>query len=148
MTSRSPGTYILRCELSSSGEIDIGRLGQRRFEPGIYAYVGSAFGPGGLDARLGRYARGPRNRHWHIDYLLEHAEMWGALASTDPTRLECAWADWLSRRLPVAVRGFGSSDCRCRSHLFFGADTRAGEEMIRAAGCELKALKLEVAHGL
>jgi Uri superfamily endonuclease len=148
MTSRSPGTYILLVELSRNLEIEVGRLGMRRFEAGTHAYVGSAFGPGGLDARLGRYSRGPRKKHWHIDYLLEHAGMRGALVSTEATRLECAWADWLNQRSAGSVEGFGSSDCRCHSHLFLVAGESEAEEMIRAAGCELKARQLEVVHGL
>lgn len=148
MSSGAPGTYILLVELPSMVEIDVGRLGNRHFEPGTYAYAGSAFGPGGLSARLGRYARGPQNKHWHIDYLLEHARLWGALASTDPSRLECRWAEWLKQRSSALVRGFGSTDCSCHSHLFFVADTKAREETIHAAGCELKAHELEIDRGL
>ncbi len=32
--------------------IQIGKLGQFKFKKGYYAYVGSAFGPGGLNSRI------------------------------------------------------------------------------------------------
>ena len=135
----SSGTYILLVELLSPTAIEIGRLGQIRFEAGISAYVGSAFGPGGLAARLRRYTTGPRRTHWHIDYLLEHANVRGALVSDDSTRLECQWSGWLAARARAWVPDFGSSDCRCASHLFFVGDDASAEEMVRAAGCDLKA---------
>ena len=133
------GTYILLLELSKPATIEVGRLGRLSFDKGIYAYVGSAFGPGGLAARLQRYTAGPRRTHWHIDYLLEHSEVRTTLVSTSQERLECVWAQWLRDRGLVLIPGFGSSDCRCQSHLFFVGDNARVEEIIQAAGCELKA---------
>jgi len=144
MTSRkqkpaSGGTYILLLELSSLITIEIGRIGERTFEAGCYAYVGSALGPGGLAARLHRYTSGPRNNHWHIDYLLEHARVIGALFRADDDRRECNWARWVGEWTPRRIPRFGSSDCRCESHLFFVGNRKKTEEMAQAAGCELKA---------
>lgn len=136
------GTYILLLELPTRIAIDVGKLGRLDLEEGVYAYVGSAHGPGGLSARLGRYFAGPKRQHWHIDFLLEHAEVAGALFRVENRRLECDWARWLEARLGSFIRGFGSSDCRCSSHLFFVGGAREAEEMIRAAGCELKATHL------
>jgi Uri superfamily endonuclease len=42
---------------------------------------------------------------------------WVVAADTDE-RLECPLADILAGKGLEAVAGFGSSDCRCRSHLF------------------------------
>ncbi len=135
----SGGTYILLVSLPARETISVGRFSDILFDPGRYAYVGSAFGPGGLAARLRRYAVGPRRNRWHIDFLLDHAEVLGALISTDAARLECRWANWCQDRGSNIVDGFGASDCRCRSHLFFLDSGHKAEQMIGAAGCELHA---------
>ena len=52
--------------------------------PGFYAYVGSAFGPGGLRARIHHHLESVAQPHWHIDYLLalaEPVEVWYALSA-------------------------------------------------------------------
>jgi Uri superfamily endonuclease len=134
------GTYILLVELSAPASIEVGSLGLLSFDAGIYAYVGSAFGPGGLAARLRRYEASPKRIHWHIDYLLEHSEVRTALVSTSQERLECVWALWMRDRRLGLIAGFGSSDCGCSSHLFFVGDDDGAEEMIREAGFELKAI--------
>jgi Uri superfamily endonuclease len=67
------GTYTLVIELPETAQIRVGALGTNTFDPGWYAYVGSANGPGGF-ARVERHrelAAGERDvRHWHVDYLL------------------------------------------------------------------------------
>jgi len=133
------GTYILIINVPSPVDTTVGKLGKIAFPSGSYAYVGSALGPGGLAARLGRYNVGPNRKHWHINYLLDHAELVGVLFRSDDRRRECAWAGWVMERTPCFVLGFGSSDCRCESHLFFVGDDEKVEEISRAAGCELKA---------
>jgi Uri superfamily endonuclease len=145
----SGGTYILLVELASPIAIAVGRLGPIPFDAGVYAYVGSAFGPGGLAARLHRYIVGPRKIHWHIDHLLGRAEVIGALHRADLERRECNWARWVGNRAKAHAPGFGSSDCRCESHLFFIGDTEKSEDLVAAAGCELKAIvRSEVNDGL
>jgi sugar fermentation stimulation protein A len=72
-----------------------------------------------LAARLNRYASGAGRRHWHIDYLLPHARVLGALARAEPQRLECTWAAWANGQAQACIRRFGSSDCACPGHLFF-----------------------------
>ena len=154
MTVTSPypasgGTYILLVELASPVSIAVGKLGAIRFEKGVYAYVGSALGPGGLTARLGRYGRGPRRKHWHIDYLLEHGKILGTVTRRGSDRRECCWAEWIGPQTLDSVPGFGSSDCRCGSHLFFVGNHSKSEELMAAAGCELTATaRSEVSDGL
>jgi len=143
----SGGTYILLLELASPATVTIGRLGQISFVEGVYAYVGSALGPGGLAARIGRYTREPKNKHWHIDYLLEHGKVLDALTRTGRRRRECAWSEWIGTRSLHRVSGFGSSDCRCDSHLYFIGNRCRLEDIVASAGCELKAT-MEVGNGL
>jgi Uri superfamily endonuclease len=118
------GTYILLLNSHETRSLSIGRVGTLALRPGFYLYVGSAFGPGGLQARLLRHFRGGDKRHWHIDYLREYADAVGAWLAPDSVRHEHHWADALSRwsDLEPAMPGFGASDCRCATHLFFSAD--------------------------
>ncbi len=67
---RSRGFYILYFRLACSVEVRIGGGRRLVLAPGLYAYVGSAGGPGGLRARLSRHLLGRVSRlHWHIDHV-------------------------------------------------------------------------------
>ncbi|HHJ14662.1 MAG TPA: GIY-YIG nuclease family protein [Gammaproteobacteria bacterium] len=117
----SGGTYVLILRASSRCRIAVGRRGWLAVEPGYYSYVGSAFGPGGLRARLGRHLRQDKALRWHIDWLRRVSSPVAVWYSTSPERLEHVWAAYfqgLRGQHPVA--GFGCSDCRCLAHLFFG----------------------------
>ncbi len=64
------GTYVLILHAGSpAARVAIGRFGVLAVQPGYYVYVGSAFGPGGLKARLAHHAGPAKSPHWHIDYL-------------------------------------------------------------------------------
>jgi Uri superfamily endonuclease len=113
--------------LSQAKTVTIGRLGRFDFAGGNHVYVGSAFGPGGLRARLGRHMRKEKRLHWHIDYLLEEAQLCGIWQAPGVVRRECQWAQALAELVgsQIPVPGFGASDCDCVAHLYhFGADFR------------------------
>jgi Uri superfamily endonuclease len=122
-----PGTYALLIALDRSRNICIGRRGRFHFPAGFYLYIGSALGPGGLGRRLERHLRVEKCLHWHIDYLLHTPgacimQVW---VMQGTVRWECNWAS-SAQQLPgasVVVPRFGSSDCRCTSHLFGFADS-------------------------
>jgi Uri superfamily endonuclease len=118
----TPGTYILVIALDHDARITIGRLGKYDLREGYYLYVGSALN--GLSNRLARHLRREKRLHWHIDYLLQVASVCEVWYSAGPQRRECAWAEALERSGDVepSVAGFGSSDCRCRSHLFYSGE--------------------------
>jgi Uri superfamily endonuclease len=118
--TRAPGTYALILENARPARLAVGRLGSIELRPGFYVYVGSALGPGGLQARVGRHLVPSRAVHWHIDYLKRAAhilEVWYVL---DSVRREHAWAKALGglAGASIAMPGFGASDCRCAAHLF------------------------------
>jgi Uri superfamily endonuclease len=52
-----PGTYALVLSSSSDRRIRIGKFGLLHIRPGFYIYVGSAFGPGGLGARIAHHRK-------------------------------------------------------------------------------------------
>ena len=116
-----PGTYTLILFSAIRKPVKIGKLGILSVKPGFYAYIGSAFGPGGLQARLTHHLSHSGREHWHIDYLspiLNVCEIWH---TNDPVRREHHWAQVhaQTRAAVLLLPDFGSSDCRCRSHLFF-----------------------------
>ena len=118
MTSR-PGTYALLLASTLSRCLRIGRLGDLALSPGWYVYVGSAFGPGGVGARLAHHRKRAARPHWHIDHLRLHTQLECVWYTHDPVRREHQWAQ-VMQRLPGAelpLRGFGASDCACVSHL-------------------------------
>ena len=113
------GTYALILVSSSERLIEIGKLGQLLLQPGYYVYVGSAFGPGGLKARIGHHSGISQRPHWHIDYLRSALLLDEVWYTYDSEQHEHQWADILKclkgATLPIA--GFGASDCSCKSHL-------------------------------
>ncbi|MFQ5983519.1 MAG: DUF123 domain-containing protein [Woeseiaceae bacterium] len=114
----TPGTYTLLLALEAPTELQVGCLGRLGFAAPFYLYFGSAFGPGGLAARIRHHLQPIRRAHWHIDYLRQVAAVRGAWYTSDAACLECAWAN-AALALPgvSSVPRFGSSDCRCQSHL-------------------------------
>jgi sugar fermentation stimulation protein A len=117
------GAYCLLAFLERDAEITIGRLGTHAFQKGIYAYVGSA--QGGIDARVGRHMKRRKKLRWHIDYLLKKAEVLCVLATPASSKdIECRMAASLMRceGAVIPVPRFGSSDCKCPSHLIYLGD--------------------------
>jgi Uri superfamily endonuclease len=113
------GTYVLWLNLPQTRQITIGKRGIGDFPRGYYAYIGSAFGSGGLNGRLKHHLVPAKRPHWHIDYLKVYAkidEVW-TVASEDV--YEHQWAEQLFNLADASapMRGFGSSDCRCIAHL-------------------------------
>jgi Uri superfamily endonuclease len=120
-----PGTYYLHLMMPVAVQIQVGRMGFIPIQSGHYIYCGSALGPGGLRARLGRHLSGTGRLHWHIDWLRREAAVFGCGYLLGAVNMECIWArDLLA--LPetqTLVPGFGASDCRlaCPSHLVYFA---------------------------
>ena len=112
------GIYVLLVKLRDDTNIDVGKLGTIEFSAGFYAYVGSALN--GLEGRIERHLRMDKKVHWHIDYLLEVASVEEVIYAETEERVECEMAENLVNF--DIVNRFGSSDCRCKSHLFFSVD--------------------------
>ncbi|CAH2604730.1 GIY-YIG nuclease family protein [Rhodovastum atsumiense] len=110
-----PGAYVLVVVLRRRLTLTIPGHEGVVLPAGRYLYCGSAYGAGGLRARLGRHMRHGKSVRWHIDHLTEAGRVTGAWVL--PGGNECALVAALSH-LPVPLPGFGSSDCAiCRSHL-------------------------------
>lgn len=114
-----PGTYVLLVEAPAGREVRIGELGVLSHSGEWLTYVGSALGPGGLRARVGRHLSGGGSLHWHVDFLLRAADIAEVWWTTGKERREEDWAAAL-RGAPGAslpLPGFGASDCGCPGHL-------------------------------
>jgi Uri superfamily endonuclease/HEAT repeat protein len=115
------GTYALVLLAETPTTLTIGRLGTITLAPGLYTYVGSAHGPGGLNARVNRHLRSGKRPHWHADYLTAALPVVHVVTAATDARLECTWLKRLLNLTGtnVPAPGLGSSDCRnrCPAHL-------------------------------
>ena len=114
------GTYALLFTIPRTCSVHVGGLGRIELRCGTGLYVGSAFGSGGLVARLRHHLLSASTPRWHLDYLrraIRPEEIW---FTCDPRSREHLWAGVFAamRAAGVPRDGFGASDCRCRSHLF------------------------------
>ena len=143
-----PGTYALIFVSTAQRSVQIGKLGRLTLRPGFYVYVGSAFGPGGLRARVSHHARTAHRPHWHVDYVRGRARLDEVWYTYDAVSREHQWADVFARTRGalIPLQGFGSSDCRCESHLFFFRSMPSGKSFkrkIRTRFCEHAAVMIE-----
>ena len=130
------GSYILVIELKDGKTIQIGKLGKISFKKGHYVYVGSALS--GLEHRINRHLKKTKKKHWHIDYFLSNSRIIDVFYKESQTKIECDIAGTLNKNLD-SISGFGCSDCRCKSHLFYGT-----HEKIRLVLKDLKMIHFEM----
>ena len=115
------GSYCLCIEVCDSIKIRIGSLGFIDFLKGYYVYVGSALT--GLEKRIERHIKISKGEHsvthWHIDYLLrdKNAKIKSVFIKKSDVKIECEISEKMSG-FGIPVRNFGSSDCKCGSHLY------------------------------
>lgn len=126
------GAYMILAHLENDSPIRIGHLGTYNFSKGFYIYVGSAMN--GLAQRIGRHKRPEKKMHWHIDYFLKVAKIKKICAIQSGINIECN----LSRKIlsvgdEIPVPRFGSSDCKCRAHLYFFRKNPAVSGKLRQA---------------
>ncbi len=115
-------------------KIRVGQLGEVSFKKGNYVYVGSA--KGCLKARLQRHLREEKKLFWHIDYLLNSKEVRILQIWIIPKAIECKTADIFSKEhtCELVKKGFGSSDCKCVTHLFYIEDKEKIERVLKEKG--------------
>ncbi|MFW9829689.1 MAG: DUF123 domain-containing protein [Candidatus Thorarchaeota archaeon] len=120
------GSYILVILIEKEIELVVGAVGKIKFQKGFYFYVGSAMGSYGSSTLANRVKRHLMNKdkkstHWHIDYLLNVNKTKiikiYLIPSIEP--LECFIARQLFEVSTNYIKNFGSTDCKCKSHLFY-----------------------------
>ena len=132
------GVYVLILEVSRETEVEVGKAKRSIFfRRGFYAYVGSALL--GLEHRIQRHLRSSqgetKKKHWHIDFLLASpaVRIVAIILAQTKERKECEIASHLLHNGLEFVRGFGCSDCRCESHLFFSPQRSALLSAVRSS---------------
>jgi sugar fermentation stimulation protein A len=110
------GNYLLVLEIAQSCNVDVGGLGKILFQKGYYVYSGSA--RANLTKRIERHLKRRKTFHWHIDYLRDHAGSCKALPVRSSRDLEHDLARALGKWSDWTIPRFGSSDCKCPTHLF------------------------------
>ena len=124
------GLYNLVISLPVEKTIAIGKLGRFFFKKGYYIYTGSA--KRGLKARIDRHRRREKALHWHIDYLSGESAILDVKIHTQTTLTECGLNEMIFKikDAELLVPGFGSSDCKCKSHLaYFREFTEIKQEL-------------------
>ncbi len=117
------GSYILILYIGGRLKTPVGALGTIDLSEGHYIYVGSGYS--GIERRIDRYyslnsgGRSPYKRRWHIDYIVSSREsaICASIAFLN-RRIECEVSSMLGGIGLEPIRGFGSSDCGCVSHLY------------------------------
>lgn len=113
----SKGVYYLIIKLDRDKRIKIGKLGIINFKKGYYCYVGSALN--GLEKRIERHKSKDKKFHWHIDYFLKYGDILDTFIMETNKKIECLLSKKIERISKGSVKGFGCSDCKCSSHLYY-----------------------------
>ncbi|MBB6176809.1 Uri superfamily endonuclease [Anoxybacillus tengchongensis] len=110
--------YAIFFTLHSHTTVQVGKLGTIVFPSGNYIYVGSA--KRNIQSRIQRHLQVEKRKHWHIDYIRPYSEI--THVQTYSSELsECKRVQQLFEqyRGQWVAKKFGSSDCRCFSHLIY-----------------------------
>jgi Uri superfamily endonuclease len=113
------GAYLLIIKVKKPNKIKVGKLGKIEFEKGYYVYVGSALK--NLEKRVERHFKKEKKIKWHIDYLLasKFAFLEFAIVFSSKKKIECKISRLLEKFANSLIKNFGSSDCKCKSHLYY-----------------------------
>ena len=112
------GIYILLLRIKKDLNMRIGSLGIIHFSSGMYAYIGSA--QNSLEKRIERHIKRNKKKYWHIDYLTTHKHVRVERIFYKPLGKE--WEDRVALMINKhgrPIKGFGASDSKIDSHLFF-----------------------------
>ena len=126
------GSYILIIYIGKNlNSVAMGRLSNLTFKKGFYLYIGSAMGAArsstSLERRVYHHIQVYSNRktkftpHWHIDHLLllKEVSLNKVLIIPSDEKEECKISQWIAENSNGLIKGFGSSDCMCESHLYY-----------------------------
>ena len=128
------GIYQLLIHLRQPRRLRVGALGEFELAAGWWVYTGSA--RRGLSHRLARHRAPTKVLRWHIDYLTTVAPVLAVRTWPIGVIAECAAHRELAAQAGVSqpIPGFGSSDCRCPSHLCYLGPQRPADGWPAAAG--------------
>jgi len=127
---RDAGAYVLLIHLDNQLPLDLPAFLGKSLAPGLYGYAGSAFGPGGIRARVSRHLRRGKPMRWHVDHLTLAGRVRQAGIRIGGRECDLV-GELLARGGRAVLPGFGSSDCRrCPAHLLRMPDNKRFPEEI------------------
>ena len=110
--------YTIYLRLDRDESIKVGKLGNCSFQKGTYIYIGSA--KRNIIKRIQRHKDIEKKLQWHFDYLRPFG-MITKIITYDERLGERALAEKIRKieHGTLPIKGFGSSDCKCSSHLIY-----------------------------
>lgn len=110
--------YSIELLVESEGQITVGKLGTFFFPKGKYIYVGSA--KNNIVARVKRHFLIDKKLRWHFDYLRPIGQITNIHTYCNAIT-ECElFEELLNEKKGIElIKGFGSSDCNCKTHLLY-----------------------------
>ncbi len=142
LDSSDKGVYILVLSVAEDATITVGKLGQISFAAGAYAYVGSALGSAGFQRirrHINVFSGYNKKLKWHIDYLSTTATLHRVYIIATNKRIECDIAKHcLTSPSLMAIKRFGSSDCKCDAHLFHSTNMHRLELDLKEVVCRFE----------
>lgn len=110
-------TYRLFLKMPNERMITVGKLETFLFKKGVYIYVGSA--KKNIKHRIERHLKIEKTNRWHIDYVRRYSNLFDF--ETFQNKTEC---DLVKETIQIyngicPYRKFGSTDCKCFSHLIY-----------------------------
>ena len=112
---RVSGIYLLLILFLDNSKVNIGKFGDLVIRKGLYVYVGSAMGSGGLRARIGRHLKTNKKLKWHIDYILsdKNSRIVGIIFSRTSKKMESDMAECLIKHGFKSIAPYlGATDYR------------------------------------
>lgn len=110
-------SYILILILKKNLSIKVGSLGEIKFKKGYYIYIGS--GKRNVKKRVLRHIKRNKKIKWHIDYLTTNKNFKIKFIFLFNEISECELANKFYLNNFSYIYKFGSSDCHCKSHLYY-----------------------------
>lgn len=109
------GSYLLVIYLDKDTKI---KTKAREFclKKGYYIYVGSAMNS--LEKRVARHFKKEKRLHWHIDFLLQKAQLLSAYLIPSRERIEEILSQIVGE-IFQGVEGFGASDLSVKTNLYY-----------------------------
>lgn len=111
------GSYLLVIHLERDTNIRT-KAREFRLKKGYYIYVGSAMNS--LEKRVARHFRENKRLHWHIDFLLQKAQLLSAYLIPSGERIEETLSQIVGEVFQ-GVEGFGASDISVKTNLYYSS---------------------------
>jgi Uri superfamily endonuclease len=125
------GAYALVIDLARPLALEIPRFIGSVLPAGRYVYCGSAYGAGGIAARVARHRRVDKKLRWHMDHLTWPGTVVDVLQAAGGRECALLAAVLATPGAHVPLWRFGSTDCAtCPAHLVAVGSAFAAAELI------------------